>query len=209
MQELILYVINYCFFLDLRFINFINRLDKETSGIVLFSKNFFSFRKYCDIFKKRIIKKKYFGFCYSRKKADSLSIKNFHTRNSSSLVFFSSKNFYLNSRYCFSNFKFFNFFMNFSEVYISLITGRSHQIRVQLRSFNSFLLNDKKYGFLISDFNFNRETKLNLFLYNDLFLHSHLIFFCDPFLKIFLRIISPLSCKFLKFKRTWDIRIRT
>ncbi|WP_288156576.1 RluA family pseudouridine synthase [uncultured Sharpea sp.] len=82
-------------------------------------------------------------------------------------------------------------------VEVSLVTGRTHQIRVHLASQGHPVMGDRKYG----DFSWNREIAKKYKL-NNQFLHAYSLTFTNPFGSMkYLKdktFISPLSGNFKK-----------
>ncbi|MBI4430309.1 MAG: RluA family pseudouridine synthase [Candidatus Omnitrophica bacterium] len=74
-----------------------------------------------------------------------------------------------------------------SLVEIQLITGRTHQIRVQFSSRRSPLAGDEVYG----NFQENRKLRKSIGLYR-LFLHAHKLAFAHPATGKHLELVSPL-----------------
>lgn len=87
----------------------------------------------------------------------------------------------------------------FSLVEVLLVTGRMHQIRVHLASINHPIIGDKKYG----DFALNKEMKQRLHLQYQL-LHAYKVTFVKALGSLaYLQdkeIVSPLPQEFLKIK---------
>ncbi|WP_249030525.1 RluA family pseudouridine synthase [Tannockella kyphosi] len=67
----------------------------------------------------------------------------------------------------------------YTEVFVKLITGRTHQIRIHLSSIGHPIIGDRKYG----DFQLNRELTKTLQLSHQL-LHAYSITFVKPFGKL-------------------------
>ncbi|MCI5697827.1 MAG: RluA family pseudouridine synthase [Clostridiales bacterium] len=128
-----------------------NRLDRNTSGLVVFGKNAEAMRTLTEIFRNRQIDKKYLAIChgflyeeleikgYMRKTESSGIIKAYIDKKPDSdgkpihtVVYPIATGEYDGERY--------------SLVEVELKTGRTHQIRAHLSSIGHSLLGDEKYG---------------------------------------------------------------
>ena len=132
----------------------VHRLDKETSGVMLISKNYSSAKLLTTLFRLRKIHKTYLAICHGvfknnkgeirgnlikyekEKKISELAITNYNV--------ISSNNF-------------------FSFVELKPITGRKHQIRKQLSLMGNPIIGDNKYNFI--KFKNKDEKKLMLHAY--------------------------------------------
>ncbi len=123
-----------------------NRIDKETSGIVLIAKNKTALRKLNDDIKNRKVKKYYLALVSGRldKNAGTLSSnlkrfdKNFETK-----VQVSDEE---DSKYAETKYHTVKEFKECTLLELELVTGRMHQIRVQLASIGHPVIGDKDYG---------------------------------------------------------------
>lgn len=122
-------------------VNFANRLDYKTSGLVIGAKNSISLRKLNDIIKNKKIKKKYiakslvdentFNSLRYLLKETEVTTKHEDTIMKSIIKIIEYKK--ISNKY--------------EITYdIDLITGKKHQIRIQLKNFNSPIIGDDKYG---------------------------------------------------------------
>ncbi len=136
---------------------FVNRIDKETSGLVLGSKNLVKTRELTEKIRERDISKCYYVIVKG-KSPQNFTIKNklkdtgekiiVDKEGKESITYFETL--YSNEKY--------------SLLKASLETGRKHQIRVQLANYGFPIVGDNKYGF--------REGK-------EMFLNSYSIEFED------------------------------
>ncbi len=122
----------------------IHRLDKDTSGIIIIARNQPSFKHLKEQFKKRLIKKEYLAVISGRIKNKKGTLENLLIR---------SKNQPLKQKISFSqgkkavlNYKIIRENNQFSLVKIYLITGRTHQIRVQFAGIGCPVVGDKAYA---------------------------------------------------------------
>lgn len=122
-------------------VNFANRLDYKTSGLVIGAKNSIALRKINEIIKNKEIIKKYIA-------KSIVSHENFeklkYLLNETEII--TKKDTCLMK----SNIKIITYKKinkGYEIVYdIDLITGKKHQIRIQLNSLNSTIIGDDKYG---------------------------------------------------------------
>ena len=164
----------------------VHRLDKDTSGIIIITKNSLSKNKFREMFKHRTIKKNYLAFTYGVPSENNIKINKNITRNKVQRTKFNvNDNLGKNAITKVKNIK--TFHGSISLLDCEIITGRTHQIRVHLLSLGLPIIGDK-------DYSFNREQKFRLINMNEnlrnlvsLFprqaLHSYKIEFVHPIIK--------------------------
>jgi len=148
-----------------------HRLDRNTSGIVIFGKNIESLQILNNCFKEREgIKKHYLALvkgkvnkdgrveCELKKNDKTGEVKVVKSGGLSSISLYSVVK---------SNDK-------YSLLDVNLLTGRTHQIRVHMAYINHPVIGDKKYG----DFPLNSQF-YNLYKFENQFLHAYKIIFTD------------------------------
>jgi len=131
-----------------------NRLDRNTSGIVIFGKNYESLKNLNEMIKERSIKKYYEALVVGRIKDglyEAYIVKD--EKNNRSTIFNTPKN---DSKKIAMEVKTLQSCGLYSLVEIELITGRSHQLRAHLSYLGNPIVGDSKYG----------KNKLNSFFYN-------------------------------------------
>ncbi len=132
----------------------IHRLDKDTSGVIIITKNPKSKNKFREMFKNRNIKKNYLAFTYGVLDQNNIEINKSISRNKLHRTKFNvSDNFGKNAITKVSNVKIFH--GSISLLDCEIITGRTHQIRVHLLSLGLPIVGDK-------DYNFTKEQKFRL-----------------------------------------------
>ena len=132
----------------------VHRLDKDTSGVIVITKNHNSKNKFKEMFKNRNIKKNYLAFTYGVPKQNNIEIKSKITRNKILRTKFNvSETLGKNAITKVSNIR--TFHGSISLLDCEIITGRTHQIRVHLLSLGLPIIGDK-------DYNLNREQKFRL-----------------------------------------------
>lgn len=124
-------------------VRYIHRLDFETTGIVLFAKDFLSEAKLHGDMERHLIKREYVGIATNKfknleGKIDSPIGKDRH--NSKKMRVSKS------GQTAVTYYRVINSFKGYSLVNFSLETGRTHQIRVHMASINHPLLGDSLYG---------------------------------------------------------------
>lgn len=122
------------------YLGLVHRLDKETSGVMVFAKTSKAARRLTEQIKKKQFEKWYLAVCYGTledgEMEDYLEKKEYY-----SIVSTKEKGKYAHLSYQVLATK-----KDKSLVRIQLDTGRNHQIRVQFASRGHALIGDKKYG---------------------------------------------------------------
>ncbi len=144
----------------------IHRLDRNTSGLIMFAKNYLSLVEMQKILNdKDALKKTYLVLIKGHlKKNGTISIN--VVKNSNENKMYVDNATY--SKEAVTEFKTIEKFKDTSLVEATLLTGRTHQIRVTLSYLKNPIVGDQKYG----DFSFNKifNEKFNL---KYQFLHSY------------------------------------
>ncbi len=173
----------------------VHRLDKDTSGIIIITKNHISKNKFREMFKNRNIKKNYLAFTYGILNKSNIEINKNILRNKVQRTKFNiSDRLGKNAITKVSNVR--TFHGSLSLLNCEIITGRTHQIRVHLLSLGLPIIGDK-------DYKFNKEQKFRLnnmsnslkdliLLFPRQALHSYRIEFSHPILKKQIKITCDL-----------------
>ena len=145
-----------------------HRLDRNTSGLVVFAKNLISLQELEELFKnKDNIEKEYLalvkGKIDHKMEIDAPLLKD---ENSGTVRI--SKN----GKTALTIVNKFKNYGDFSLVKVVILTGRTHQIRVHLASIDHPVIGDAKYG----DFKLNKEFK-DLYGFENQFLHAYCLSF--------------------------------
>ena len=173
----------------------VHRLDKDTSGIIVITKNLTSKNNFKEMFKKRNIKKNYLAFAYGLLSQNNFEINRNISRNKIQRTKFKvSENIGKNAITKVSNVKIYH--GSISLLDCQIITGRTHQIRVHLLSLGLPIIGDK-------DYKLNKEQKFRLINMTDRLrdlvsffprqaLHSYKIEFDHPILEKHIKITCEL-----------------
>lgn len=157
----------------------VHRLDKNTSGLILIALNEFCYQALKLAFKNREIKKVYRALCVGSFKTKEFTLNTNHKRDPNNRAKFTTK--IPSAKIAFSKFRVLKTVGNISEILITIITGRSHQIRVQLSDINHPIIGDVLYGGPKFE-NFNRIA-----------LHAESLFFNHPITRKPLFLKAPIN----------------
>ncbi|MDO5564922.1 MAG: RluA family pseudouridine synthase [Eubacteriales bacterium] len=141
----------------------LNRLDRNTTGIIIFGKNYLSSREISNMIKAHNIEKHYHALCFGlfKIKEDILEAYLFKDKkNNKSII---SNNYSSNSKKIITKYKVLkeNASINISLLDVQLITGASHQIRSHLSFYNHQIVGDIKYNNKSNNFSKNQIDFLN------------------------------------------------
>lgn len=129
----------------------INRLDKDTSGIVLFAKNQNVKYMYQNSWDKLAVKRCYVAVVNGILKQKTGTIKSYLKETKTLLVYSSSDK--KEGKLAITNYKVLKENNRYSMLDIEIKTGRKNQIRVHLNDIGNPILGDKKYGNIKSPLN--------------------------------------------------------
>jgi RluA family pseudouridine synthase len=153
----------------------IHRLDRETTGVLLFAKNKSIFEKFKENWNK--ITDKYY-----------LAIVHGEVKFKKKIV-----NFPIDKKIAKSEIKRLSVSKDFSLVEVKIKTGRKHQIRIHLAKIGHPIVGDKTYGFKIIENPLLKNINRHM-------LHAHRLELYHPFLKKKIKIKAPLYKDFEKLK---------
>lgn len=131
-----------------------NRLDRNTSGIVVFGKNFEALKLLNEMIRERKIKKYYTALVKGKLKDGIYEGYIYKNEDANISKVFDSE--MPNTKKIAMEVKTIQTCGSFSLIEIDLITGRSHQLRAHLNHLNHPIVGDNKYG----------DKKLNSFFNN-------------------------------------------
>ena len=140
------------------FTGLIHRLDRPTSGIVLFARTSKSLARMNKLFEQREIEKKYWAIVGGVPDKETDRLINFLVKDqkrNKAMIFGPDRS---NAKKAILSYKILNKIEHYSLLEVSLETGRHHQIRVQLAAIGHPIKGDLKYGFPRS----NRDGGISL-----------------------------------------------
>ena len=164
----------------------IHRLDKDTSGIVMFAKNQSIKYKYQNNWDNLVIKRGYKAVVEGVLINKKDTIKSYLKETKTLMVY--STNDKKNGKLAITNYNVIKENKKCSMLDIDIKTGRKNQIRVHMSDINHPILGDKKYG--------NKKSK-----HNRLMLHASVLIIVNPINKKEMKFVSDTPKSFdLLFK---------
>ena len=168
-----------------RKIRIVNRLDRNTSGIVIFAKNEYIQECLIKQMQKEVFQKKYIAFCEGIFDNTSGIINASIARKEKSII---ERCVNSNGQEAITKFKVLGTKDNTSKIEIELLTGRTHQIRVHMAYIGHPIIGDTLYG--NSSNLINRQA-----------LHAYKVRFKHPITNKEIIITSPLPTDFNIFDK--------
>ena len=152
----------------LRYLNFknktqlklVHRLDKETSGILLIAKDYYSANKLGYAFKQRLIKKTYLAIVSGSMRKDVGEISCQITKSRAG-TYDKVEVDLVNGKLAVTHYKVVKKLKNACLVEFIPLTGRTHQLRVHAQMLGCPIIGDTKYGIKISSL----QEENNMFLH--------------------------------------------
>lgn len=161
------------------FIGTVHRLDRPTSGIVIFARTSKALERLNKMLRDKVIQKTYWAIVKNQPKVKTDTLTNFLKKDSKKNKSFVYKKEIEGSKKATLHFKVIQKLDNYSLLEVDLETGRHHQIRTQLSHIGSPIKGDLKYGFDRS----NKDGSISL--------HARKINFIHPVTKEIITIIAP------------------
>ncbi|MDG1653151.1 MAG: RluA family pseudouridine synthase [Flavobacteriaceae bacterium] len=128
------------------FLGVVHRLDRPTSGVVVFAKTSKALSRLNEQFKKRIPKKTYWAIVSNAFPDEKGSLSHWMTRNTKQNKSRAHTKEVPNSKLAKLQFKRIKNFDHYCLLEVHLETGRHHQIRAQFSALNFPIQGDLKYG---------------------------------------------------------------
>ena len=145
----------------------VHRLDKETSGTLIISKNYRISRYFSKLFQERKITKLYLAICKGIPKKKKGKVDLIIKKNKNDFRMITSKSGQKSS----TEFQLIQNKNGYSIMYFKPITGKIHQIRIVAKFLNCPILGDERYNKL------NFTNKKEKFLKTLCYIHLELVFF--------------------------------
>jgi len=161
------------------FIGTVHRLDRPTSGIVIFARTSKALERLNKMLRDKTINKTYWALVKNQPKKESDTLIDFLKKDTKKNKSFVYKKEIEGSKKATLHYKIIKKLDNYSLLEIDLETGRHHQIRTQLSYIGSPIKGDLKYGFDRS----NKDGSISL--------HARKIEFIHPVSKEQICIIAP------------------
>ena len=161
------------------FIGTVHRLDRPTSGIVIFARTSKALERLNKMLREKTIKKTYWALVKNAPKVTTDTLTNFLKKDTKKNKSFVYKKEIEGSKKAILHYNIIKKLENYFLIEIDLETGRHHQIRTQLSYIGSTIKGDLKYGFPRS----NKDGSISL--------HARKIKFTHPVSKEEITITAP------------------
>jgi 23S rRNA pseudouridine1911/1915/1917 synthase len=162
------------------FMGVIHRIDRPVSGLVLMARTSKALERMNEQFKNRAIEKKYLAIVRNRPAANAGNLVHWLIKNPETNVTKAYEKEVPNSMRSELNYKLIGELDGFYLLEVNPITGRPHQIRVQLASMNCPIVGDNKYGYPRG----NKDKSICL--------HAHSVKFMHPVKKEEMQLFAAL-----------------
>jgi 23S rRNA pseudouridine1911/1915/1917 synthase len=161
------------------FIGTVHRLDRPTSGIVIFARTSKALERLNKMLRDKTINKTYWALVKNKPKKENDTLIDFLKKDTKKNKSFVYKKEIEGSKKATLHYKIIKKLDNYSLLEIALETGRHHQIRTQLSYIGSPIKGDLKYGFDRS----NKDGSISL--------HARKIEFIHPVSKEQISVLAP------------------
>lgn len=161
------------------FLGVVHRLDRPTSGIVVFAKTSKALTRLNELFSNRETQKTYWAVVKNKPPKAEDNLVHFIKRNEKNNTSKAHINEVTDSKRASLDYKIIKELNNYFALEINLHTGRHHQIRAQLSSIGCPIKGDLKYGFDRS----NPDGGIHL--------HARKLVFIHPVSKELLTVLAP------------------
>ncbi len=159
------------------FLGTIHRLDRPVSGIVVFAKTSKALTRMNEMFRKRTVQKIYWAITSKKPEKKSGRLSHWLVKDSASNTVTAHDIEVKDSLKAELNYRYLGHINKYHLIEVNPITGRPHQIRVQLASMGCPIKGDVKYGYPRA----NTDASINL--------HARRLYFIHPVKQ------EPIICK--------------
>ena len=128
------------------FLGLVNRLDRPTSGLLIFSKTSKALTRMNKLLKEKKIKKTYLAITENKPKNNEGKLVDYLLKNQNKNKSFVADEAHIKSKKAILTYKLLKSLKNYFLLEIVLETGRHHQIRCQLSNIGCYIKGDIKYG---------------------------------------------------------------
>ena len=161
------------------FTGVIHRIDRPTSGAVVFARTSKALSRMNELVKNRGMKKTYWAIVKNIPPEPEAELKHYLVRNTKKNKSFANNKSVANSKEAVLSYKIIGKSDNYYLLEIDLKTGRHHQIRAQLSAIGCPIKGDLKYGYPRS----NKDGSISL--------HARYVEFIHPVKKENISIVAP------------------
>tara|TARA_R110002126_G_scaffold273479_2_gene418017 strand:- start:1937 stop:2626 length:690 start_codon:yes stop_codon:yes gene_type:complete len=162
------------------FLGVVHRLDRPTTGIVVFARTTKALQRLNELFKNRETQKTYWAIVKNKPEFSQGKLIHFMKRNEKNNTSKAHIKEVPDSKIASLDYTIFKELNNYFALEINLHTGRHHQIRAQLAAINCPIKGDLKYGFDRS----NPDGGIHL--------HARKLVFTHPVSKDLLTLVAPV-----------------
>lgn len=150
----------------------VHRLDRDTSGVLLFAKNEKIKKVLQDHWNENVTKRGYIAVVEGNLKKKHGTIKNYLAESKTQNVYIANKQ---TGKLAITNYRVIKETRKFSMLEIFLETGRKNQIRVHMQSLGHSIVGDKKYGAISNPIK-RLGLHANVFAFNHPLTHKNMEF---------------------------------
>ncbi|MDD5195548.1 MAG: RluA family pseudouridine synthase [Candidatus Omnitrophica bacterium] len=165
-----------------------HRLDRETTGAIIFAKNRHIRDAIMDEFRRHEVKKTYIAFVRGKMKHSQGMLEGY-------ILDTEGNRFGEKPKKAKTSYRVIAATGSFSALELEPITGRTNQLRIQLANIGNPILGERKYAF-------GRDFKVN---FRRLALHAHFLSFYHPITKKILKLYADLPLDMQKFLEQFSI----
>ena len=161
------------------FLGVVHRLDRPTTGIVIFARTSKALTRLNELFKNRETQKTYWAIVKNKPSKTTETLTHYLKRNEKNNTSKAHTNEVPDSKIASLDYTIIHELTNYFALEINLHTGRHHQIRAQLSAIGCPIKGDLKYGFPRS----NPDGGISL--------HARKVAFIHPVTKVDVEIVAP------------------